>query len=95
MLNDFVLHWYLKEQTQMKGFKNVPAFLNAYQKVDLWNELNNYATAPQKNTLKSLDKHKLLIQNQLLAILARMHWYKQGYFEVQNATNPNAIKMMP
>lgn len=95
LLNDFVLHWYLKEQSQMKGYKNVAAFLNTYQKVDLWKELNNYATAPQKNTLKSLDKHKTLIQNQLLAMLARMHWYKQGYFEVQNATNPNAIQMMP
>lgn len=95
LFNDFVLHWYLKEQVQMKGFKNTAAFLSAYQKVDLWQALNNYATASQKITLKSLDSHKKYIQNQLLASLARMQWYKQGYYEVQNSLNPKLPFLFP
>lgn len=95
LLNDFILHWYMKEQGQMKGFKNVAAFLNAYQKVDLWKALNAYASSAQKITLKSLEKHKGPIQNQLLSMLARMQWYKQGYFEVQNVLDPKTVQMIP
>lgn len=95
LLNDFVLHKYLSIQTQMKGFKQPTAFLSAYQQVDLWKELYGYANPAQQKTLKSLEQHKGYIQNQLLAMLARMQWYKQGYFEVQNALDPSTLQMLP
>jgi carboxyl-terminal processing protease len=95
LLNDFVLHWYIKEQSTLKTFKNTKDFLNAYQKVDLWKELVAYANPSQKTTLKSLEKNKFHIQNQLLALIARMQWYKQGYFEVQNALDPKISEMLP
>ena len=95
LLNDFVLHWYVKEQEKMNGFKNTTEYLNAYKQIDLWNELVKYANPMQKNTLKSLEKNKVYIQNQLLALLARMQWYKQGYFQVQNTLDPQVAQMIP
>ena len=79
----------------MNGFKSTTDFLTAYKSVDLWNELVKYARPAQKATLKSLEKNKGYINNQLLALLARMQWYKQGYFEVQNALNPQLTNMLP
>jgi len=95
LLNDFILHWYLKQQAPMNTFKTTAIFLNAYKSVDLWGELVKYVNPSQKITLKSLEKNKGYIQNQLLALLARMQWYKQGYFEVQNALNPQLANMLP
>lgn len=95
LLNDFVLHWYLKEQYKMKSFKNSSEFLNVYQKVDIWNELFQYANPKQKNILKSLEKNKIFLQNQLLASMARMHWYKQGYYEVLNRLDGKYLTQLP
>jgi carboxyl-terminal processing protease len=95
LLNDFVLHWYIKEQGNFNAYKNTNDYLLAYKNIDLWTALNAYANPVQKIALKSLDKHKLYIQNQLLAQIARMHWYKQGYYEVQNALNPKLDQLLP
>jgi carboxyl-terminal processing protease len=95
LLNDFVLHWYLKEQVNFKKYKNTSEYLAAYNKIDLWTALSVYANPVQKIALKQLEKNKQQIQNQLLAQIARMHWYKQGYYEVQNALNPKLSELVP
>jgi carboxyl-terminal processing protease len=95
LLNDFVLHWYIAEQQNIKKYKNTKDFLTGYQKVDLWSALVKFANPQQKNNLRAVEKNKTQIQNQLLALIARMQWYKQGYFEVQNALNPQIGEMIP
>lgn len=95
LLNDFVLNWYIKEQVNFKKYKNTSEYLAAYNKIDLWTALIVYANPAQKIALKSLEKNKQQIQNQLLAQIARMHWYKQGYYEVQNALNPKLSELLP
>ena len=95
LLNDFVLHWYVKEQANFSTYKNTSDFLEAYKKIDLWTALSAYANPAQKIALKPLEKNKQQIQNQLRALIARMHWYKQGYYEVQNALNPKLSELLP
>jgi carboxyl-terminal processing protease len=95
LLNDFVLQWYLKDQNKMKAFKNTTDFLNVYQKIDTWNALVQYANPTQKNILKSLEKNKVYIQNYLLASMARMQWYKQGYYEVWNRLEGKYLAQLP
>jgi carboxyl-terminal processing protease len=95
LLNDFILHWYLKNLNSFSTYKNTNEFLYAYKKFDLWNELVKYANPAQKTILKSLEKNKEYINNQLLALLARTKWYKQGYYEVQNALNPQINQLLP
>lgn len=95
LLNDFVLHWYLAEQQNIKKFKNTKVLLNGYQKVDLWSALVKFANPAQKKHLKSLEKSKVQIQHQMLALIARMQWYKQGYYEVQNTLDPQLTEMLP
>ncbi|MEN9697263.1 MAG: hypothetical protein RLZ56_684 [Bacteroidota bacterium] len=95
IFNDFILHWYLQHQAQMKSFKNTTDFLKEYQKIDLWKELNAFVQPAQLSLLKQIEKQKPVIQNQLMAMLARMQWYKQGYYEVQNALDPKLAIMLP
>jgi hypothetical protein len=42
-----------------------------------------------------LEKSKVQIQHQMLALIARMQWYKQGYYEVQNTLDPQLTEMLP
>jgi ribosomal protein L1 len=43
----------------------------------------------------SIEKNKPVVQRQILAIVARKNWYKQGYYEVQNALDPLFATMLP
>ncbi len=95
LINEFVLQWYLKNKTSINAFKNTTHFLTAYKQLNLWNALNNFASATQKSNLKLLEKNKITIENQIMAYIARMKWYKQGYYEVQNALDPQLQDMLP
>jgi hypothetical protein len=63
--------------------------------VDTWNALYQYASPSQKNNLKSLEKNKIYIQNRLLALMARMQWYKQGYYEALNSLDGKYLGLLP
>jgi carboxyl-terminal processing protease len=95
LLNDFVFHWYLKDQKNIQQFKTATAFANAYAAKNLWLELVAFAAPEQKLQLNKISAHKEYIQRQVIALAARMHWYKQGYYEVQNALDPSFAKMLP
>jgi carboxyl-terminal processing protease len=95
LLNDFILHWYVQNKKMMNAQKSPTDFLKQTEQYNFYSALYNYANPVQKSKLKALEKNKLFIQNQILALVARTHWYKQGYIEVQNALDPNFIKMLP
>ena len=95
LMNDFILHWYVQNRTMMNTFKNPNAFLNQTASINFWAALVNYAGPKQQLKLKTLEKNKLFIQNQILALVARTHWYKQGYIEVQNALDPSFKQLVP
>ena len=95
LLNDFVFHWYLKNKTVMNSIANPSVFLQQYQGYDYWTALNEFANSQQKQSLKGVEKNKALVQRQILALVARTKWYKQGYYEVQNALDPLFATMLP
>jgi carboxyl-terminal processing protease len=95
LMNDFILHWYVQNRALMNTFKNSTAFLYQTASINFWAALVNYAGPKQQLKLKTLEKNKLLVQNQILALVARTHWYKQGYIEVQNALDPSFKQMLP
>ncbi|MEI7588610.1 MAG: S41 family peptidase [Chitinophagia bacterium] len=95
LLNDFVLHWYVQNNKMMEAQKNPIAFLKQTASYNYWGALYNYASPVQKNKLKALEKNKGFVENQIRALVARTHWYKQGFIEVQNALDPNFKQMLP
>ena len=95
LLNDFVFQWYLKNKTAIQTIKTPSDFLNQYATYDYWTALNQFANASQKPRLKLIEKNKALVQRQILALVARIKWYKQGYYEVENALDPVFTTMLP
>jgi hypothetical protein len=79
----------------MNSIASPAEFLQQYQGYDYWSALNEYANNQQKQSLKGVEKNKALVQRQILALVARIKWYKQGYYEVQNALDPLFATMLP
>ena len=95
LLNDFVFSWFMKEQASINKLKNPTDFIKAYQGKNIWNTLMQFSTQAQQKKLAQLEKNKAYVERQVLSLAARMKWYKQGYYEVQNALDPNFASMLP
>jgi hypothetical protein len=95
LLNDFVFSWFMKEQASINKLKNPTDFIKAYQGKNIWNALMQFSTQAQQKKLAQLEKNKAYVERQVLSLAARMKWYKQGYYEVQNALDPNFASMLP
>jgi UDP-N-acetylglucosamine pyrophosphorylase len=85
----------MKEQATINKLKSPTDFINTYKEKNIWDELLQFSTQAQQKKLKQLDKSKALIQRQILSLAARMKWYKQGYYVVQNTLDPNFVSMLP
>ena len=88
-LSEFTLKYYLNNQTQLSQIKSVADLVKQYQLQDIWPLLYNAASENQKKLLSKLSAHKTYIQNQFITMLARMKWYKQGYYEAENVLDTN------
>ena len=95
LLNDFILHWYVQNRKMMQAQKSPTDFLKQTEQYNFYGALYNYSSPAQKSKLKALEKNKLFVHQQILALVARTQWYKQGYIEVQNALDPTFKKMLP
>ena len=78
----------------MNSIASPTEFLHQYQGYDYWSALNEYANNQQKQSLKGVEKNKALVQRQILALVARTKWYKQGYYEATNLMDPQFQKMI-
>jgi carboxyl-terminal processing protease len=83
-INEFVLQYYLQIKTTLDRYKSVPEFVAVYSKLDLTKSLDQYLRLTQKTELSPSLLHNNLVQQQIVALLARCKWYKQGYYEALN-----------
>ena len=93
-LNEFVFQFYQSHLIEIQKMKNPKEVIDAYQKA---NTLQSFMQFLESRThLKktfSTEQQRYLTQ-QILASLARMKWYKNGYFEVYNQLDPAFAKMV-
>jgi carboxyl-terminal processing protease len=88
-MNEFVLQYYLKVQNTLNQYQSVQAFIKGYAKQDLTKLLDQYLRSTQQKGLPASMLQNPLLQQQLVAYLARCKWYKQGYYEAINLMDPN------
>jgi carboxyl-terminal processing protease len=88
-LNEFVLQYYLKNQTALNKYKSVKAFTTDYSKQDFTKAFDQYLRSTNRSGLPANLRSNVLVQNQLIAMLARYKWYKQGYTEAMNLMDQN------
>ena len=85
LLNEFVLKWYLKNKMALDKIESPSAYVKQYNSYDFWSLLYQFANSSQRSQLKLIEKDKIEVQRQIMALVARMKWYKQGYYEVENS----------
>lgn len=90
-MNEFVLHYYINAYNTINSYKTVSSFVAAFSKQDLTKSLDQYLKSTQKRGLPASLLSNALVQQQLVAYLARCKWYKQGYYEVLNLMDKNFI----
>ena len=88
-MNEFVLHYYLRVQNSLSQYQSVQAFVAGYAKQDLTILLDQYLKSIQQKGLPASMLQNPLLQQQLVAYLARCKWYKQGYYEAINLMDNN------
>jgi len=90
-INEFVLQYYLNTQNSFNQYKSVQALVSAYNKQDLTKALDQYMRRTQNAGLPGSMLQNPLLQQQIVANLARCKWYKQGYYEAINLTDTNFL----
>ena len=85
LLNEFVIKWYVKNKMALEKIESPSAYVKQYNSYDFWSLLYQFANSSQRSQLKLIEKDKIEVQRQIMALVARMKWYKQGYYEVENS----------
>jgi carboxyl-terminal processing protease len=88
-MNEFVLQYYLTAQKSLNQYSTVQAFVADYAKQDLTKLLDQYLIKTRQKGLPKTMMQNPLLQQQLVAYLARCKWYKQGYYEAINLMDSN------
>jgi carboxyl-terminal processing protease len=88
LVNEFVLVYYLSQNNKMTQLKNVKELLLQYNNETTWNDFVNFTKMKSKISVIKLNPAKIRLKQQILSLLARMRWYKQGYYEAENLLDP-------
>ena len=94
LVNEFVLGFYLSKLPQMTQLKNVPDLLTQYNNETTWEAFINFAKQHSPSSVGKLNSSKKSVQPEIASLLARMRWYKQGYYEASNLMDPQFFKMI-
>ena len=94
LVNEFILGFYLSKLPQMTQLKNVPDLLTQYNNETTWEAFINFAKQHSPSSVGKLNSSKKRVQPEIASLLARMRWYKQGYYEASNLMDPQFFKMI-
>jgi len=94
LVNEFVLDFYLSNLPKITQLKNVPDLLTQYNNENTWQAFINFAKQYSPSSVSKLNSAKNRMQPQMASLLARMRWYKQGYYEATNRMDPQFQKMI-
>ena len=94
LVNEFVLDFYISNFPKMNELKNVQTLLTQYNNENTWQAFINFAKQYSPSSVSKLNSAKNRMQPQMVSLLARLRWYKQGYYEATNLMDPQFQKMI-
>jgi hypothetical protein len=94
LVNEFVLVFYLSKLPQMTQLKNVSDLLTQFNTETTWEAFINFSKQYSPSSVGKLNSSKKRLQPEMASLLARMRWYKQGYYEASNLMDPQFQKMI-
>jgi carboxyl-terminal processing protease len=84
-LNNFIYSYYMANASALKRFKNPTEFAQGFHDEEkMWSSLIQYAAKDTINIRTVPAKDKSILENRIKALLARLIWRTEGYFEVNN-----------
>lgn len=89
-LNRFLYTYYMQHQSLFKQFKTSADLLSGFRnEEDLWHSLSVFAARDNKTDISNIPaRDKQLLQHRIKALLARLIWHTEGYYEIMNAYDP-------
>lgn len=88
-LNNFIYAYYMQHVQDLRQFKNPAAFASGFRDDGkLWSSLVSYAAKDTVSLSSVTSRDKEIVQNRIKALLARLIWRSEGYFEISNANDP-------
>jgi len=84
-LNNFIYTYYIQHGSALKNYKTPAEFVNGFHdENNLWSNIVRYAAKDSINISNSSARDKDLLLFRIKALLARLIWRSDGYFEVSN-----------
>lgn len=84
-LNNFIYTYYMQHAAALKNFKTPMEFHNGFHdENNMWNNIVQYAAKDSIDIARCSVKDKELLLFRTKALLARLIWRSDGYFEISN-----------
>ncbi len=84
-MNNFIYTYYIHHMADLKKFRDPQAFANGFREEEnLWRSMVGYAEKDSIDIRTTPPKDKFILQNRMKALLARLIWRSNGYYQVTN-----------
>lgn len=94
-MSNFVYRYYIQNKNDFKAYKSATAFANNFQNEEkLWDQLVSFAASDSLYLYNIPPKEKELAKRRLKALLARLPWRTEGFYEVINLNDPTVKKAL-
>ncbi len=94
-MSNFVYRYYIEHKNEFKTYNSAITFAENFSNEELvWNELVSFAASDSLNLGTLAPKEKLLAQRRLKALLARLPWRANGFYQVLNMKDVTVQKAL-
>jgi carboxyl-terminal processing protease len=84
-LNNFIYTYYIRHLADLKKFSNAAGFADGFHNEEnLWANMVLYAEKDSINIRQVPPRDKAVLENRMKALLARLMWRSDGYFQIIN-----------
>jgi len=88
-LSRFTYDYYIQHMSNFRQFKDAESFASGFRDDEkVWKSLTDYAAKDTIDIRKIQPQDKLILQNRIKAMFARLLWRTEGYYEITNASDP-------
>jgi carboxyl-terminal processing protease len=94
-MDNFVYGFYVEHKAEFKPYTSAIAFVENFKNEEqVWNQLVSFAAADSLNLNILSPKEKTMAQRRLKALMARLPWRINGFYEVINMNDPTVQKAL-
>ncbi|HEX4850499.1 MAG TPA: S41 family peptidase, partial [Puia sp.] len=94
-LSNFIYTYYISHLAAFRQFRDPAAFIAGFHDDDkIWKSLSDFAAKDSVSMVGITPADKILLQSRMKALLARLMWRTEGFYEISNSSDPVVKKAM-